>query len=990
MEFQVLGPVEALVAGHPVGVGRPQQRAVLAALVVDAPRVVPVDVLVDRVWGDTPPDRARRTLHTHIAKIRRLLETAGAAGDPVGSLVHRSGGYSLDIDPGRVDLHRFRFLSEQGRDPARDVPERVGLLREALGLWRGEALAGLGTPWATAVRERLRQQRLDVVVAWARTEVQNGNPGAVVGPVAELVAAHPLVEPLVAELMRALHAAGRTAEALSCYAAARQRLVAELGVEPGAALRAMHQQVLRDGPDLDSAAPPPARASEPNVTTERNPATQRNPATAGPTATGPDATTSNPAPATGPATAPDRAPATAATPDPATRDPAQLPRDVHRFSGRRATHAALDAVLARAGGRPTTVVISGTAGVGKTAAAVHWAHRVRPRFPDGQLYVNLRGFHPGGIPVTPAEAVRGFLAALNVPARGIPADQDAQVGLFGSVLADRRVLIVLDNARDAEQVRPLLPGAAGCLVVVTSRNQLTGLIATEGAHPLTLDLLTVDEARDLLAHRLGPERMAAEPRPVDQFISVSSRLPLALVIMAARAAAHPTFPLAVLADDLGDTDSHLDAFAGQDTVTDIRAVFSWSYQAVSANAARLFRLLAMHPGPDISAPAAAGLAGLPPRRVRTLLAELTDAHLLNEHVSGRYVFHDLLRAYATEQAATYDSAADRRGAVHRVLDHYVWTARTAAVLIHPGRPAIPLDAPRPGVTPEQLSDYEGALTWFNVESPVLVAAVKEAAAAGFDTHTWQLASAASTYFQRTGYWPDGIVLQRTALAAAQRVGDLAAQAHACRALGFAYASLGRYGDAWPHHQHALDLFIRVGDLLGQARSYFTLGRLLELEDRHAEAFDHARRALDLYRAAGDASGQAYALNAIGWCQTRRGDHLAAIDSCRQAQALHREAGERFGEASAWDSLGYAHHQLADHPRATACYQRAITLYDELGARYEAATSLINLGDTHQAAGDRDAARQAWSHALRMLGELTHPDADRARSKLQQLTSPATG
>jgi hypothetical protein len=374
--------------------------------------------------------------------------------------------------------------------------------------------------------------------------------------------------------------------------------------------------------------------------------------------------------------------------------------------------------------------IAGTAGIGKTALAVHWAHRVADRFPDGQLYVNLRGFDPSGSPMAPAEAVRGFLDGLQVPPQGIPASLEAQAGLYRSLLAGRRMLVLLDNARDAGQVAPLLPGAPGCLVLVTSRNQLPGLVAAAGAHPVALDLLSRDEAVQLLARRLGDDRLTAEPDATDELVTWCAGLPLALAIVAARVATHPAFPLAVLADQLREARDGLDGFDAGDTTTDARAVFSWSYRALSAPAARLFRLLGLHPGADVTTGAAASLAGLPPAHVRPMLAELASAHLVTEHTPGRYAFHDLLRAYAGELAHTMDTGTDRWAATRRLLDHYLHIAHAADLLLYRHGETITLPPPEPAVAAAHLGDYDQAMAWFTAEHRVLLAAIDHAARTG--------------------------------------------------------------------------------------------------------------------------------------------------------------------------------------------------------------------------------------------------------------------
>jgi DNA-binding SARP family transcriptional activator/tetratricopeptide (TPR) repeat protein len=936
MEFRLLGEVQLRAAGQLLEVGGPRLQAVLAALAVDAGRPVAIETLIDRVWDDTPPVEARNVVYSYMSRIRRLLKQASLAGATAVRIERRHAGYVLDIDPDLVDLHRFRGLVDQGRDPRRGDPARAAAIAEALGLWRGPPLAGLPGQWAGEVRNSWHRQRLDAVVHWAQIELRLGHPAAVLTTLPDLADEYPLVEPLETLLMRALHAAGRSAEALDRYTGIRRRLADELGTDPGPELRALHQAVLLG--ELPLPPPDPIAA----------------------------------------------APRTVAL-------PAQLPADTSGFTGRGAELRRLDGLSRTAGDRSTAVVISavsGTAGVGKTALAVHWAHRKCQEFPDGQLYVNLRGFDPTGSPLTPAEAMRGFLDAFEVPAERIPTTFDAQVGLYRSLLSGRRVLAVLDNARDAEQVRPLLPGAPGCMVVVTSRNQLTGLV-TEGAHPLPLDLLPTAEARELLVCRLGARRVAAEPHAVDEIIALCARLPLALSIVAARAATHPGFGLAVLAGELRQTRGGLDEFAGTDPATDARAAFSWSYRQLSPDAARLFRLLGLHPGPDITAPAAASLTGRFPPQARTLLAELAQAHLIVEHTPGRYTFHDLLRAYATEQAHIIDTDDQRHAAIHRTLDHYLHTAHTAVRLLAPARDPLPLAPPQPGVTPENPADHRQAMAWFTAEHAVLLATVVHTAATGWDTHTWQLAWTITVFLDRRGHWQDNVAIQRAALTAIQRLADPSLRARAHRYLGRAYAEVARFDEADTHLQYALDLHRQCGDPVGQAYTHCVLGVAVERQGRHTEALAHASQALELFRAAGHRLGRAQTLKAIGWCHAMLGDHQQALTFCQQALPLLETLGDRRGQARTWDSLGYAHHHLGHHTRAITCYHHAIALCRDLGDHFREAISFARLGDTHHAIGDPDHARDAWQAALTTLDQLDHPYAEQIRTKLRHLDHAPT-
>jgi tetratricopeptide (TPR) repeat protein/transcriptional regulator with XRE-family HTH domain len=665
--------------------------------------------------------------------------------------------------------------------------------------------------------------------------------------------------------------------------------------------------------------------------------------------------------------------------------PRQLPAAGADFTGRAAELAELTRLLDLARPEvPGTVVISaigGTAGVGKTALGLHWAHQVAQRFPDGQLYVNLRGFDPAGTPVRAAEAIQGFLNALGMPPERIPASPEAQAGLYRSLLADRRMLVVLDNARDEQQVRPLLPASPGTLVLITSRNQLAGLGAAEGARLVTLDVLTHAEAVQLLTSRLGAARASSEPAAVDRVASLCACLPLALSVAAARAAARPGFPLAVLAAELADSVGRLDALDAGDPASSVRAVFSWSYRQLTGEAARMFRLLGLHPGPDISVAAAASLAGIPEADARHALGELARAHLAAEHVPGRYAVHDLLRVYAAEQAHHTDSDTDRHEAVGRVLGHYLHTTARADLLRNPDKKPIALAVPRPGAAAEQPTDHWQALAWLEQEHQVLLAAVTLAARSGFDVHAWQLPWAMADFLRTRGHWQEWAATQRIALAAAIGLDDTAAQALCSRSLAAACNELGYYDQARGHFTSGLTLYQRLGDQLGEAKVHHNLAVLAERQGRYADVLGHAEQALRLYQAIGDKVAEAEGLNAVGWSHGLLGEYQQARTFCRQALTLCEEASCRWLEGYVWDSLGYAEHHLGNLAEAAACYQRALSIKREDGDHFQEAETLTRLGDTRHAAGQVTEAREAWQQALAILEDLQHPDADKVRAKL---------
>jgi tetratricopeptide (TPR) repeat protein len=651
--------------------------------------------------------------------------------------------------------------------------------------------------------------------------------------------------------------------------------------------------------------------------------------------------------------------------------PRQLPAGVSHFVGRAKEMAVLARLTSPA---DRVVLISGAAGVGKTTLAVRWAQHTAERFPDGQLYVNLRGFGPSGTPITPSAAICGFFAALGVAASQIPAALEEQTALFRSLLATRRVLVLLDNARDAEQVRPLLPGTGACQTIVTSRDPLLSLIAVEGAYPLTPDLLTRHEAGELLAWRLGRQDVAQEKQAISALIEACAGLPLALSIAAARAAAHPEFSIASLVTELRNAGDRLGVLDAWDPASSVRAVFSWSYLHLTEQAARMFRFLSVHPGPDITVLAAASLAGIPQAQARQLLGDLTRTQLLAEHVPGRFAFHDLMRAYAGELLHELDDEAEREAAAGRILDHYLHSAQAADLRLYPAREPITLTAPRPGVAPENPVDRPQASAWYQAESQVLLALIAQAARAGRDAYVWQLPRAMETYLVWQGRWHELTAIQRGALGAAQRLDDLAAQAYSCRGLGRVSALLGLHDEACRYLAEALSLFRRLGDGLGEARTHIDLGTAYQRAECFREALSHATQALELYRRAGHRAGQAGSLNNAGWYQLGLGDYAQAVVYGAEALAIFREVGDRYGTAHSLDSLGSAHCRLGDYTRSIACYQESLALFRDAGNLIDQAEVLSRLAECQQAVGELPAARESWEQALALLDEMRHPGA----------------
>jgi DNA-binding SARP family transcriptional activator/tetratricopeptide (TPR) repeat protein len=940
MELRVLGPVEVWADGRAVAVGHARQRSVLAVLLLDAGRSVPAEVLIDRVWGEHPPGSVRNVLYGYVARLKALL---ASGQDPSVSLSRGPGGYLLQAGPDQIDLGRFRRLVAEAAAGVDD--ERAGaVLGEAVGLWRGRALAGLDSAWLNAMRVTLELERAGAAADLTDIRLRRGEHGVLAGELAAQAAQSPADERLIGQLMVALYRCGRQAEGLRWFEQTRRHLADELGADPSPPLAALHQQILRADPHVAA----PRRAMRPG------------------------------------------APA-----------PRELPADVPTFTGRAAELAELDRLLGspaatagtakgRPGGThigptraPAAVVsaVSGTAGVGKTALAVHWAHRTAAdRFPDGQLHVNLRGYDPDR-PMTAADALAGFLRALGVPGPDIPPGEEERAARYRSLLAGKQMLVVLDNASTADQVRPLLPGTPGCAVLVTSRDSLAGLVARDGATRLDLDLLPLDEAVALLTELIGaPAR--ADPHATAELARQCARLPLALRVAAERAAARPQVPLTDLIADLASQQQRLDLLdAPGDPRTAVRAVFSWSYQQLSAQTARMFRLLGIHPGPDITTAAAASLASLAEAEARRLLGELARAHLIAEHVPGRYAFHDLLRAYAAEEARHTETDTGRREATGRMLDHYLHTAAGAALLLNPSKEPVAPAPPRPGAAARQPAGYPQALAWFEAEHQVLLAAVTLAAGTGFDTHAWQLPWAMEPFLGVRGHWQEWAATQRTALAAATRLGDTAAQALSGRLLALACTNLGDHDQARGHYASSLTLYQRLGNRLGEAKIHQHLGYLAECQGRYADALGHGEQALRLYQAIGDKTNEAVALNDVGWDHSLLGDYRQTRLFCRQALNLCVEVGYRRVEGTAWDSLGYAEHHLGNLTEAAACYRRALSILRESGDRVYEADALTHLGDNRHAAGELGQAREAWQQALGILEDLQLPQADQVRAKL---------
>ncbi|MFD7660275.1 ATP-binding protein [Actinosynnema sp. NPDC059797] len=661
--------------------------------------------------------------------------------------------------------------------------------------------------------------------------------------------------------------------------------------------------------------------------------------------------------------------------------PRQLPAAPEAFAGRAAELAALDRALAVDPGEGAAVVVSaigGVGGIGKTWLVLAWAHRNLHRFPDGQLFVDLRGFSPTGRPTEPADAVRGFLTALGADPGGLPADLDALAALYRGLVAGRRVLVVLDNAAAADQVVPLLPGSPTCAVLVTGRTTLPSLIDRHGARHLSLDVLTDVEAHALLAARLG-RRVEAEPGATGELVELCGRHPLALAITARHAATHPAIPLAEFAAELRELG--LDVLDDDDPAASLPAVLSWSLCRLTDDQRTAFALLGIAPGPDVDLPAAASLTGLPEARARKALRALEEHCLLERRPRGRYAMHDLVRAYAATTAHELPEPV-RAAALERVVDAYLHTAFAAERLLHPHRRPIRLDPPAPGAHPHPLPDLPTALAWLDAHHAHLLAAQRTAAAHHRHQAVWDLAWTLMTYHQWRHHRHDNLAAWQAAARAAEHLPDPAAGILAHRHLGLAHAALGRYGRTTEHLHRSLAMAERHHDPAQRARTHHALAWAWGQQGDHRRALEHAHHALDLFRALDLPVWEALALNAVGRHAAHLGDHDTAREHCRAALDLHRRHHDPAGEADALDGLGYLAHRTGRHHEAVDHYRRAADLFRALGNTSRVADTLDRLGHPHAALGEHERARAAWQEALGLYRRQgREADADRVRRRL---------
>jgi DNA-binding SARP family transcriptional activator len=911
VEFRLLGPLEVRHAGETVALGGQRQRSVLAALLLHANSLAGVGYLAQAVW-EKPPVAPESNLRTYVVGLRRVFTAMGE-----NRLATRPGGYLLTVQPGELDLEAFRELAGHG-DQAwhhRDFATAADHFERALSLWRGQPLAGLSLgPVLRADIARLEDLRLTIAERHAHALIELGRPETAVGDLRTLLAEHPLREELWAQLMLALQRAGRQAEALDAFSRARQHLVTELGIEPGARLQRVQQDIL---------AGEQARPAEVEISAWR-----------------------------------------------------QLPMDIAEFTGRQDELRTLHALAEPAS--QTAVVISaiqGMAGVGKTRLAVHVAHQLAStgRYDEIQLWTDLRGFDAERPPIPPATVLERFLLLLGVSGQHIPQELESRAALYRSRLAGKRALVLLDNAASEEQVRPLLPGGPGSLVLITSRHSLSGLV---GAHGLPLDVLPRPDAIALLSRIIGDDRVAAETQAAARLTELCGHLPIAISLAARRLRRRPIWTVKDLVGRLERTERRLDQLAPG--THEMHALFTLSYQALPSVRQRMFRLLGLHPGDDFTAESAAALALTTPADAELQLEALLDEHLVQQTTPSRYRFHDLVRPYARDRAQPHET----QEALHRLLTWYLHATESARSVFDPSRPRIIQLPPLPAhcVVP-QFADQTEALAWYESERTTLRAVVQAAADGGLPEVAWQLAWVSLSFYYRRSHWDDWIATFRIALHATRSLGERRGEGIIWRGLGVAYSDLRQFTTAIDCHQRAQAIFEEVDDRHGQAWNLNNLGVVYVDLDRLPAAADCLRRALLLFRETSDRQGEGICLNNLGDTYRRLGRPSNAIGHLKQALNIQQEIDDRTGLQFTLSSLGDIHHDAGHHEQALRRYEEALATSQALGDQRTTARVLANLAQTLDAQGEHGPALTRWHQALTIFDELGDPQADTIRARL---------
>ncbi|WP_329424383.1 tetratricopeptide repeat protein [Streptosporangium sp. NBC_01495] len=904
-----------------VNVVGPKQRTLLALLVLQANRIVPHDRLLTALWGGAIPATGRRLLHNHLWSVRRLLDDANA-------LVGTPTGYSLRLLPGDSDLDVFLTETTMGRSAMteEDPAKASDHFSTALALWRGPALDGTQPEFQAAEGSALEELRIATVFNRIEADLILKRHAELIGELRLLVAEHPLHEGFRGQLMRAFHRIGRTAEALEEFRIARQHFREELGLDPGEELTRIHRSILAGEPAFETTSADPIPSSP-----------------------------VSPSPA---------APPTMAV-------PRQLPADIARFTGREESLRRLDLLLSADRNGASAVVITaitGIPGIGKTALATRWGHRVADRFPDGQLYVNLHGYSQGE-PVTGTQALHQLLRGLGVAADQIPHEVDERTSMYRSLLADRRMLVVLDNAARPEQIRPLLPGSSLCKVVITSRDSLRGLTATHDVDTLTLDLLSPDEAKALLIAVLGKERVRDQADAVLELAHLCGYLPLALRLAAAHLVSQPTLPIADFAARLLRENRLTALDIEEDPHIGVRAAFMMSYGSLPETARRIFRSLGIHPGPDIGIDEVIALTGSSIGAVNAALNTLIGAHLVQHGTDGRFVVHDLVSLFARERGESEDTETIRHGALIRLFDWYLHTARAAMKQVHVDHSGIKLVSEPPSHGIPAFGDYDSATSWLDIEYPALIAAVNYAASHGWPDYAWQIAYTLDYFFYLRDRTDDWLTIHQTALSAVREAGDQHGEGRILNALGAANMFSGKINKCIEYQRQALDISRTIGDRKDEG---YALGRigysLLWTGDFH-QAIKNCLTATELFHQLDDEHGEVTVLFTLGIAYLRIGRSLDALQCLEKCLTFDRKTGSRNDEAYTLTLLGDVHESLGDLGTALEFQQRSIQLNREVGNRRLEANAMSSIGKIFRQQGQHTEAIEQHSQALIQIREV---------------------
>lgn len=967
LEVGVLGPLEVAVGGSPVDLGGPRQQIVLAVLALEANRPVPVSRLMDAVYGADPPSTSRVQVQICVSALRRLFAAHGCGNDLIAT---RAQGYALQVPEAQVDLRRFADLVAQGRRfrDERRLERAVECYRRALAQWRGPALDGLVNPMLRPAADQLDEQRISLVEDCVELELHLGRHRDLVAELTGLVEQHPMRERLHGQLMLALYRSQRQAEALEVYRRARRTLVDELGIEPGADLQRLEQDILTGNARLR-----PPEPSEPLHTDSIRTDSPRSES------------------AQSESVRSEAVPPTAVGPvPPASAAPGLLPTDIADFTGRTDQAETIERHLAetpedRARLAVPVLVASGMAGVGKTTLAVHVGHRLSNRYPDGQLFIDLRGQTTR--PVDPSRVLERFLRVLGVPGTALPETLEERAEMYRHLLSGRRILVVLDNAGNEGQVLPLLPGAASAAVLVTSRSRLAGL---PGAGHVEVGLLDPLHSVELLSRVAGPERVRAEPAEAAELAELCGHLPLALRVAGARLATRPQWTVSQLAERLRNETRRLNEL--NHGVLGIRASISLTYDSLPEQARRLFRRLALLDFPHFSGWVAAALLDQPGSEAQDVLDGIADAHLLEITGSGRgvhsqYRFHDLIRAFARERLADEEPAAEHGPALARALGALLFLASAAHRTCYGTEHRHLRSDARRWPVPERLTEelVSEPITWLERERLSMLAAVRQAAGAGLVALSWDLAQHAVTLYETRGYFDDWRETHTIALDAAHRAGDQHGQAVLSYSFGSLFDAQRRFTEAQPFLDTALDLFRSTGNEGAQAHVLLHVAVIDRLGGHLDDAVTRCRQALAIFQRAGDLVHSAYALHNLAAIELQSGNPDAAHRVLTEALELSRRGGSRRIEAQVLHRLGETHLHRDEPLPAVDAYAAALATVEDTGDPIGRAFALCGLGTAQLRTGNvtesettlHDALRAATTvgdrlceaHVLLVLGEL---------------------